>query len=56
MTYSELAVARLSRALVATLSAYLAMPAVLTVAHDEQVYALARMAAHEGRIVLGETR
>jgi hypothetical protein len=55
-TYSVLAVARMHRAFVKTLRAYFGRPEVLTSAHDEQIYWLGRQLAHEGRIILGESR
>lgn len=50
MTYYEIALARAIRAFFRTHHAYFARPDLLTVAHDEHLYWLARQMAHEARL------
>ena len=52
-TYYELALARAIRAFFKTHRAYFARPDLLSAAHDEQMYWLARQMAHEAHALDG---
>lgn len=51
-TYYQLALTRAIVAFFRTRRAYLARPELLTAAHDEQLYWLARQMGHEARRVM----